>query len=57
MALTDYHAKYYAWEFSKRHPLGSPKRLAGAVANAQMDLQPFCQEAQIQTHNLSKPEK
>ena len=38
MNLTDYHAKYYAHELSKRCPPDSVEKLAGAVASAQVDL-------------------
>src|SRR3989449_10285349 len=38
--ITQYHAKYYAYELSKRLPSDSPERLAGAVASAQVDLNP-----------------
>ena len=40
MNLTDYHAKYYAYELTKRCPSDSPEKLAGAVASAQVDLNP-----------------
>jgi hypothetical protein len=36
--ITDYHAKYFAYELTKRHPSDSLEKLAGAVASAQVDL-------------------
>lgn len=38
--LTDYHAKYFAWELTKRCPSDSVEKLAGALAGAQVDLNP-----------------
>ncbi len=40
MSLTPYHAKYFAYELTKRCPPDSTERLAGAVASAQVDLNP-----------------
>jgi ERCC4-related helicase len=40
MNLTDYHAKYFAHELTKRCPSDSIEKLAGAVAGAQVDLNP-----------------
>src|SRR2546428_9604771 len=40
MDLTDYHAKYFALELIKRSPTDSVDRMAGAVASAQVDLNP-----------------
>src|SRR5712664_3438027 len=40
MDLTDYHAKYFAYELTKRCPSDSVEKLAGAVVDAQMDLNP-----------------
>ena len=37
---TDYHAKYFAHELTRRFPSDSGERLAGAVASAQVDLNP-----------------
>ncbi len=45
--ITDYHAKYYAWELAKRHPIDSPEKFAGAVANAQVTLQPHQVDAAL----------
>ena len=35
MNLTDYHAKYFAYELTKRSPSDSVDKLAGVVAGAQ----------------------
>src|SRR5277367_5882996 len=40
MNLTDYHAKYFAHELTKRCSSDSLEKLAGAVASAQVDLNP-----------------
>jgi adenine-specific DNA-methyltransferase len=45
--ITPYHAKYYAFELSKRFPSDSPERLAGAVASAQVDLNPHQVDAAL----------
>ncbi|MBK9452015.1 MAG: DEAD/DEAH box helicase family protein [Bacteroidetes bacterium] len=45
--ITDYHAKYYAWELGKRHPIDSTEKFAGAVANAQVDLNPHQVDAAL----------
>lgn len=47
MNLTDYHAKYYAHELSKRCPPDSVEKLAGTVASAQVDLNPHQVEAAL----------
>ena len=38
--ITDYHAKYFAHELTKRCSSDSVEKLAGAVASAQVDLNP-----------------
>ncbi|WP_316213952.1 SNF2-related protein [Bradyrhizobium sp. SZCCHNR2032] len=38
--LTDYHAKYFAHELTKRSPSDSVEMLAGVLADAQVDLNP-----------------
>ena len=38
MSLTDYRAKYLAYELTRRFPPDSAEKLAAAVANAQVDL-------------------
>jgi len=45
--MTPYHAKYYAYELSKRFASDSPERLAGAVASAQVDLNPHQVDAAL----------
>src|SRR5579862_5891539 len=40
MQLTEYHAKYYAYELTRRRPPDSEDRLAGALIDAQVDLNP-----------------
>lgn len=38
MDLTLYHAKYYAFELTKRCPIDSVEKLAGALVDAQDDI-------------------
>jgi SNF2 family DNA or RNA helicase len=45
--LTDYHAKYFAYELTKRCASDSPERLAGALVDAQVDLNPHQVEAAL----------
>src|SRR5262249_52692161 len=40
MNLTDYHAKYFAHELTKRCPSDSAEKLAGTLVDAQVDLNP-----------------
>ncbi len=47
MQLTDYHAKYFAHELTKRCPTDSAERLAGALVDAQVDLNPHQIEAAL----------
>jgi len=47
MALTDYHASYFAHELTRRCPPDSDERLAGAVASAQVDLNPHQVDAAL----------
>src|SRR5881394_1938796 len=56
MNLTDYHAKYYAYELTKRCSSDSLEKLAGAVAGAQVDLNPHQVDAALFAFNspLSK---
>ena len=56
MDLTDYHAKYFAYELTKRCSSDSPEKLAGAVAGAQVDLNPHQVDAALFAFNspLSK---
>lgn len=56
MNITDYHAKYYAYELTRRCPPDSLEKLAGAVASAQVDLNPHQVDAALFAFNspLSK---
>jgi superfamily II DNA or RNA helicase len=45
--LTDYHAKFFAYELTKRCPSDSAEKLAGAVAGAQVDLNPHQVDAAL----------
>ena len=56
MRLTDYHAKYFAHELTKRCASDSMEKLAGAVAGAQVDLNPHQVDAALFAFNspLSK---
>src|SRR5512139_1031607 len=47
MQLTDYHAKYFAHELTKRCPPDSVEKLAGALVDAQVDLNPHQIEAAL----------
>jgi adenine-specific DNA-methyltransferase len=47
MNLTDYHAKYFAYELTKRCPSDSIEKLANAVAGAQVDLNPHQVDAAL----------
>ena len=40
MHLTDYHAKYFAYELTRRFPPDSAEKLTGALVDAQVDLNP-----------------
>ena len=45
--ITDYHAKYFAHELTKRCSSDSMEKLAGAVAGAQVDLNPHQVDAAL----------
>jgi adenine-specific DNA-methyltransferase len=45
--ITDYHAKYFAYELTKRCSSDSVEKLAGAVASAQVDLNPHQVDAAL----------
>jgi len=45
--LTDYHAKYFAHELTKRCPSGSVEKLVSVLADAQVDLNPHQVEAAL----------
>jgi superfamily II DNA or RNA helicase len=47
MQLTDYHAKYFAHELTRRYPSDSVEKFAGAVASAQVDLNPHQVDAAL----------
>ncbi len=47
MSLTPYHAKYFAHELTRRLPPDSPEKLAGAVASAEVDLNPHQVDAAL----------
>ena len=47
MHITDYQAKYFAWELTRRCPSDSLEKLAGAVAGAQVDLNPHQVDAAL----------
>lgn len=56
MNLTDYHAKYFAYELTKRCSSDSLEKLAGAFAGTQVDLNPHQVDAALFAFNspLSK---
>jgi len=45
--LTPYHAKYIAYELTRRCPSDSPERLAGALLDAKVDLNPHQLDAAL----------
>ncbi len=45
--MTEYHAIYYAHELSKRHSLNDSEKLAPALADAQLDLNPHQLDAAL----------
>ena len=47
MDLTPYHAKYFAYELTRRCPPDSDDRLAGALVDAQVDLNPHQVDAAL----------
>jgi len=49
--FTDYHSKYLAHELTLRRPSDSPDRLVGAVAGAQVDLNPHQVDAALFAFN------
>ena len=49
--LTDYHSKYFAYELTKRCSSDSMEKLAGAVAGAQVDLNPHQVDAALFAFN------
>lgn len=47
MSFTDYHSKLFAFELTKRCAPDSPEKLAGALVDAQVDLNPHQIEAAL----------
>src|SRR3954466_14692540 len=47
MNLTDYHAKYFAHDLTKRYASDSLEKLIGVVAGAQVDLNPHQVDAAL----------
>ena len=47
MPVTRYHASYYAHELSRRHSLNDSEKLASALADAQVDLNPHQLDAAL----------
>lgn len=45
--LTPYHAKYFAYELTRRYPSDSIEKLVGVLADAQVDLNPHQIEAAL----------
>ena len=45
--ITDYHAKLFAHELSKRHSVADAEKLAGTLFDAQVDLNPHQIEAAL----------
>ena len=45
--ITDHHAKYFAHELLRRHSAGDSEKLAGALSDAQVDLNPHQLEAAL----------
>ena len=47
MQLTPYHAKYFAYELTRRHSSDSLPKLAASLSDAQVDLNPHQVEAAL----------
>ena len=47
MDLTDFHAKYFAYEITRRYPSDSVEKFAAALADAQVDLNPHQVDAAL----------
>src|SRR5262245_53200851 len=45
--LTHYHSKYFAYELTRRFPSDSLEKLAGALVDAQVDLNPHQLDAAL----------
>ena len=53
MRLTDFHAKYFGHELTKRSPSDSVEKLAAVLADAQVDLNPHQVEAALFAFRVS----
>ena len=51
MPLTDYHSQYLAHELTRRHAANSAEKLAGALVDAQVELNPHQVEAALFAFN------
>jgi hypothetical protein len=51
MTLTPYHAKYFAFELTKRVASDSIEKLASALVDAKVDLNPHQVEAVLIAHD------
>ena len=47
MKITDYHAKYFVYELTKRCPSNNLEKLSSTLSNAQVDLNPHQIEAAL----------
>lgn len=47
MSLTPYHAKYYAYELTKRYAANSLQKFTASLADAQVDLNPHQVDAAL----------
>lgn len=47
MELTDYHAKYFAYELTRRFSTDSLEKFTGALVDAQVDLNPHQVDAAL----------
>lgn len=47
MTLTEYHSSYFAYELSRRHSLSDSEKLASALSDAQVDLNPHQLDAAL----------
>jgi len=47
MAITSYHAKYFAYELTRQHSSDSLQKLAASLSDAQVDLNPHQVEAAL----------
>ena len=48
MAITSYHAKYFAYELTRQYSYDSLQKLAASLSDAQVDLNPHQVEAAAQ---------